>query len=186
MSTGIPPIAFLGVVERAALVRDVYPNLHKYNLIGLKQTVLSHIYPLSISPLHIALAVYAPQVDVPIKFRVRDEVGNDLGTINLTLQSLETPQPTIEDVTIKRYGQAVAYPLEGWIFVTIPTSRSLGMIPKPGLYSITYDLEGQEVIIGQLLFILIDPDPLSTSRIAAIRSNPSAAKAVRAEIKCNA
>jgi hypothetical protein len=186
MSSGAPPIAFLGAVERAALVRDGNTNLFKYNLIGLKHTVLSHLFPLSFSELHYALAIYAPEDGTQLKLRVKNEAGNEVGKIDIALQYLATPEPTIEDVAIKRGGQTIAIPLEGWAFMVIPPSRSTAMIPKPGLYTLTVDTEGQEVAVGQLLFALIDPEPLSASRIAAIRSNPSAVKAVRAEIRCDA
>jgi hypothetical protein len=186
MSSGVPPIALLGIVERAALVRDGNTNLFKYNLIGLKQTVLSYLFPLNFGLLNYAFALYAPQAGTQMKIHIKDETGIEIGFFNIALQSLATSQPTIEDVAIKRDGQAVAIPLEGWAVMIFPPIRETSMIPRPGLYTFTVDLEDREVAIGQILFHLIDPEPLSASRIAAIRSNPTAVKAVRAELRCNA
>ena len=41
-------IAFLGLCERAAYVLDGNTNLFKWDVIGLKQVVVSSIYPLQL------------------------------------------------------------------------------------------------------------------------------------------
>jgi hypothetical protein len=185
MSTELPPIALLGVVERAARIRDGNTNLFKYNLIGLKRTIVSHLFPLVFSSLHYAFALYAPKVGLELRLKIKDEAGHEVGKLGITVQSLATLQPTTEDMAIKREGMIVDIPLEGWTFVTIPPSKGVAMIPKPGIYTFSVDSEGEEFAIGQLNFVLIDPEPLSASRIAAIRSDPSAVKAVRAKILCS-
>jgi hypothetical protein len=51
---------------------------------------------------------------------------------------------------------------------------------NPGRHLITF---GDE-IIGELYFVVVEPEPLTVERIAAIKSDPKASKAVRITIGC--
>lgn len=93
----IPPVAFLGVAERCASVRDGNTNLFKQNILGLKQTILSHIFPLNLGSFHWVLALYTPQSGTEMKLRIKDESEVEVGVINFSLESLKTDEPTIED-----------------------------------------------------------------------------------------
>lgn len=58
------------------------------------------------------------------------------------------------------------------------------LIPRAGDYNILLRENNQETLIGQLIFELEEPPPLTDARKRAIRSDPNAAKAARAVISC--
>jgi len=57
MGTSESGFIFLGVYERAAYVREGKTNLFKWNVIGLKYIILSHIFPIRLGNLKIGLAI---------------------------------------------------------------------------------------------------------------------------------
>ena len=62
MGTSESGIIFLGLCERAAYVREGNTNIFKWNFIGLKNIVLSYIYPIKLGILSIGLAIDLDQV----------------------------------------------------------------------------------------------------------------------------
>lgn len=187
MQTNIPPIAFLGLTERAAFVYDSNTNLLKLNVLGLKQHFLSHLFPINFSSLDYLIAIHSSHLDAPIVLRIKNEEGAEVGSFTLQIEQRPAKAtPSIEDLAVKRHGQTIQAVMDGWIVVPIPRpSGGSILINRPGLYSLVFEIEGKEVTSGQILFALVDPEPLSLSRIAAIKSNPNATKYVRFEFKCN-
>jgi hypothetical protein len=45
MTEETPQVAFLGFAERAALVRDGQTDSLKWNVLGLKNVLLTHFFP---------------------------------------------------------------------------------------------------------------------------------------------
>ncbi len=73
-----------------------------------------------------------------------------------------------------------------WTLLVVPFKEVPVIVPTPGLYSVTLEKEGDVSQIGSLEFVYIPAPPLTEERISAIKANPSASKAVRLELKCNA
>jgi hypothetical protein len=76
---------------------------------------------------------------------------------------------------------AIAKP---WTFMVMKSDQLNLIIQRPGTCNILLRDEGRETLVGQLTFVLMDPEPLTESRKAAIRSNPLAGKAVRGVLEC--
>jgi hypothetical protein len=73
--SSIQNLAFLGVCERVHYVNQGHPVFHKHNIIGLKYTVVSHIYPINLEGFQLAFVVLQSKELPAIK--VRGLLAND-------------------------------------------------------------------------------------------------------------
>lgn len=164
-----PEVAFLGICERA----DYNKAEMKWNVIGLKQHLFSYIYPTTIKKVILGLSIKSITTAEEIKLRIRQEDGKEVFFIDMRL---DKGDPSDNSIDPKKFPLIAAAPL-GWstIFVTLEIQ-----IQNPGKHFITI---GDEVI-GELSFYIANPPPLTFERIAAIKSDPNASKAVRIELGC--
>jgi hypothetical protein len=72
-------IAFLGFCERSAHIRDDNTDLFKWNILGLKNIILSHIYPLRLSRIDIGLAINASTISNKIVLKIKDMEDTEIG-----------------------------------------------------------------------------------------------------------
>ncbi|MBU1206396.1 MAG: DUF4263 domain-containing protein [Proteobacteria bacterium] len=190
MAKSIPSIGFLGYVERYSLVQNTHPRLWKYNILGFKQIIFSYIYPLTLRGGGFAFSIYDMNPDESFALKWRDNDGVEAATMNfrfgelpfdldLSKQKSLTEAPIIKtDAIIPNVHKST------WAFLVLPVSGMELTIPKPGLYHLWLLEEGSETKVGSLNFGLINPEPLSEARIAAIRSDPRAAKGVHLVLSC--
>jgi hypothetical protein len=176
-----PNIVFLGLCERAAHVREGNTQLFKWNVIGLKNIILSHIFPLGFSGLSVGFALSTATACHDHKFRITDESGREIGQINL---STMVAAPSDEDAVLRNQGCMVSLPQHGWVTAFTPLNGTQMVIPAPGTYHLRHVTDCGEHIVGELLFAAIDAAPLTQERIAAIRTDPNATKAIRMELGC--
>lgn len=186
-----PLIAFLGFVERSAQVQDGDRRLWKYNVLGLKRHFLSIIYPFTLSDGGLAVAVYDPRPSDSFKLVWRSDSGSEIGTIDITLadKTIEVgPETTLTPETapvLRKGGPLVMIPPGGWTFAVLPTAGMNLTFNAPGSYHLYLRTDTGETPVGTLNLGLIRVEPLTEARVAAIRSDPSAIKAVRLHLRCN-
>jgi hypothetical protein len=82
-----PDIIFLGLCERAKYVREGKTNVFKWNVLGLKHVVLSHIFPIPFLGWSVGFAFSSYHADQKCLIQVVDESENEVGTINLISKS---------------------------------------------------------------------------------------------------
>src|ERR1700722_17689353 len=82
-----PGVLFLGVAERAAYVRDGESNIYKWNVLGLKNVVLTNIFPVPLNSLYMGIAVSAAALMAGgnLKLRIVHESGAEAGTLDVQL-----------------------------------------------------------------------------------------------------
>jgi hypothetical protein len=182
-----PPVAFLGVCDRAGKVVDDSTGLTMWNAIGIKSVVGAHIFPLPLSGWSFLFALYNPEDGEQFDLVVRDPAGNEVGSAHL---SLTGPQHgDRQAVALPERQEYAVRPTNGWM-VNAAAGESVGFLaPTPGLYTFylrTDDGERTEVPIGSLHLGLLEPEPLTPARIAAIKSDPESAKIVRVNVACSA
>jgi hypothetical protein len=177
-----PNIAFLGVCERATQLRLGQPALWKYSILGLKQTVLSHIFPIALREFQFAFAVYDPFAFEDARIRVLTPTNEEICHFDIRLEK-DDREPD-EYVPRAEIGMSAhsAYPV--WAPFVPDLSDIDALITRPDQYKIAMCRGGEEVSIGCLVFGYAPAPPLTEERIAAIRSNPLAAKRARALIRC--
>jgi hypothetical protein len=176
----VPPVAVIGVCERAARVPDGHPLLQKWNLLGLKSVVPSFVFPLTLRGSSLMFAV--AQQDEPASFDMvlRGPDGRQHGTITLNVRAVEPDEP--EEAAAR---DVVQVGPGSWMVDLLAGGATEWFIPGPGVYTIYVRSGGEEVPVGSIAFALATPPPLTPERIAAIKSDPRAAKAVRLELGCS-
>ena len=182
MCNELSHIAFLGFAERAAYVRDGPTDLYKWDVLGLKHVIVSALFPLRINGWYFGLALKAPVLGPDLYLRIKKQDGQEIGYINLA--TIKASKGT-SSIGMRSEGPSLLVPEHGWLTFFFPLTDTNIVIPEPGIYLITLKTDGSEETIGQVRFVLLNPSPLTPARIAAIRSDPSAAKAVRAHFQCN-
>ena len=70
-------IIFLGFCERAAYVRDGNTNVFKWNVLGLKNIIISNIFPLNLKGWYVGLAVSLNIKDKEHTVRITNDNGNE-------------------------------------------------------------------------------------------------------------
>jgi hypothetical protein len=175
----IPDIAFLGVCERATFDQNGPPHLWRYNILGLKNIVISQIFPLSLVGFQFLIAIYDPLNFAEGVISVRLEDGKEMINFTIKLESEENPQLAIES----QKTETVVFNAPTW--TTFLLSADKGMVESPGHYNVFLLKDNQEFLIGNIIFGLANVEPFTTDRIAAIQSDPNAAKSARFILKCS-
>jgi Domain of unknown function (DUF4263) len=180
-SSGVADVLFLGVAERAAFIREGDTNVYKWNVLGLKNIVLSPIFPVSLGGMHFAIAVSPGALDRggSLKFRMYNAAKAFAGSVDMSLLPIEG-KPA-DPMLMPDLG--LALPLIGTLLIFAPLDAPI-LIFEPGRYDIRRVLADSEPLVGQLEFVAVEVLPLSEERTAAIRSDPTASKAVRVELGC--
>jgi len=176
MSRKIPDVAFLGVCERATLVKGDDPHIWEHNLLGLKELVLCHVYPITLSGFHFAFAVYDPFSFDKCRVRILSPNGAELLFFDLQFEKTDS------SLGISVFAQT-QYPV--WSVVVASGPEKSPLIKEPGQYKVVLCRNNEEVSIGCLNFGYAQSTPLTEDRIAAIRSDPFASKWVRYSVRCN-
>jgi hypothetical protein len=175
-------IAFLGLAERAACVRDGNSDMLKWNVLGLKNFVFSALFPAPLTDAHLGLAFQRLDLTPEITINITSEDRN-VDIVSLTLQA-QKEQAEPEAVAFRSEGRLTMHQEQGWTVFFVPLPHGI-WIPSPGSYLVSAQLENRREVIGQLTFIAVNPPRLSPEQIAAIRSDPRAAKFVRMSLACN-
>ncbi len=180
ISMSEPSVVFLGVCERVVYVRDGNTNLFKWNILGLKNTILSYIFPIKFRDLGIGLAIDYDKVTDKIDLRIIDKEKKEVGFINIQIKKIQQESKGIKP----GYNLMVQLPKTNWGALFLPVRETDLIIHKPGTYHICLSQQDELNVIGQLNFVLVDPPSLTQERIAAIKSDPTATEVVKMDFEC--
>jgi hypothetical protein len=174
-------VTFLGLAERATYVRDGNTNLFKWNVLGLKTTIISYIYPLRIPGYAAGFAIDHRTIGKDIKLRLVNSVGLEIGTMNIQFS-----QPVLENEppALKKDGPVLLVQEHGTSVTFLPLGDTGWVVNEPGIYFLEQTDGLESARVGMLHFAVIDPRPLTEERVKAIRSDPGAIKAIRMEFGC--
>lgn len=175
-------IAFLGFAERTAYVRDGNTNLFKWNILGLKQIIASPLFPMTLSGFHLGIALKNLPKDTELSLRIWQENVKEIGFLDIKLVEESTGASSFG---LQPEGPSLLFPVDSWVTFFFPLGDTKIKVLEPGLYYIKHRTHDAEHIIGQVLFVLLNPPPLTPERIAAIRSDPHALKAIWIHFICN-
>src|SRR5574337_363662 len=175
------PVTFLGLCERAAYVRDGNTNLFKWNVIGLKNILVSPVYPLRLNGLYFGFALIGDVLKEPARVSIRTATGREVGFISLEIHSTTLQQPDSLDPSESPW--VLILPM-GSIPAFLPLGNTTIVIPEPGGYSLILQYDGVDTPIGHLQFAVINPPEFTSEQKVAILADPHAAKAVRVQFGC--
>jgi hypothetical protein len=164
-------IAFLGLAARANVLGGSIP---KYNLLGLSPFVTSHIYPLPLANFQMVLAAHDAANLGQAQIKVLSEEGKTILSATIDIKQIPLSEAA---------GKGVPLIPNQWTMLLIPFNLQV-LVPKPGSYRVVL-AEEKELQIGSLTFVHVPAAPFTEERIAAIRADPLASKAVRMEFRCN-
>ena len=179
-----PRIALLGICDRARYEQGDPPVLSYIDVLGLRKVVLPYIYPFDASGQCLALAVYGLELADPGAVALRSRDGNQVFRVDIST----SPKIDIADSEGKKGDNSEAGILlvlsdaPSWTMLLAPLKGVVLNEPQT-LEAFLLDGEG-EIPIGVLAFGLARASPLSPDRIAAIKSDPRAIKAVRLNLGC--
>lgn len=176
-----PGIIFLGLCERASYVREGSTDILKWNILGLKHILLSYLYPFDMKGVTFGIAIDPNTFQNGTLLNITDQDGSQIGTIKFDFLSV---QPTIEEKAFKNNGAMLFRPEAGWLTLFFPLPTSDIIINNPGIFHLNVLSNDQNIVIGQFHLGLITPPPITQERIAAIKSDPGAAKSVLLKLGC--
>lgn len=181
-----PDVAFLGLCERAQAVREGDPITKKLNIKGLKNTILSYVFPMNISGFHVLIGVYDPIDFSPCTIRLLDADGEEIFNTELSLLT-QGPSNLIDEASphVQEQGVDIAQPRDhkGWVPVLYSLDDIHPIIPEPGLYRVVIERDDETLDVGHLSFAPVEAPPLTEDRIQAIKSQPGH-KEVRVKFQC--
>lgn len=181
-----PPVAFLGVCDRANFREYGQDNLH--DLIGLRKIVATNFYPLPLRSCVFVFAIYTQSSSSEILVRLMDPDGKEVTHIRVTMGMIKEKEES-EGVELQPAGTAVLRTLEfpgkpQWLLIQCGLAEPGPMILKSGVYDVILEIAGERKTIGWLAFTLNKFPPLTPDRIAALRTNPMAPKNANFELGC--
>jgi len=174
-------VIFLGYCERAVLLPEA--NCFKWNLLGLKQVVFSQIYPM---PLRgdgfLGFAFLGSPEFSNCRFQMTSEAGEEVGWLNLEAQSAPAVEKS-QELATNNIPKFLMLP-NVWTPLFLSLRSFDFVIKEPGIYKINLRTPSGLRTIGRIHFGLATPSPLTPDRIAAIRSDPNSAKAIKMVLGC--
>lgn len=179
-----PNIAFLGICEKAMQVREGSPFFWKYNIIGLRQAMVLHVFPHVMQASHLAFAIYDAFNFEKARLSIIDPSGREIyhQDVELYLRDEVLIKDYIPRADVGVMVQSQEVP--GWSFLLFPRDTLIS-IDAPGKYELVMSRGLEKIPLGTLLFFHAPAPPLTEERIAAIRSNPHSTKQVMMIYQCN-
>lgn len=177
-------IVFLGVCDRRRSTLSGV-GFSRLNVINLRSTVTSHMFPLPTRSLFLVFAVQFLQSEEASHEAIRIICSNDDEmlfdfTMHLKTVALEAPEPP----DIKIYSQRHQTRDYTWTIIADSFPEEISAIPKPGQYNVYCVYEDKKIPIGTLDFYYVPANPLTEERRAAIKSDPSALKFCQLVLAC--
>jgi len=141
-------LAFLGLSERSAYVRDGNTNLFKWNILGLKQHILTHIFPVTLDGWFLTLALKATAIEDSPVIKIYDKDNIEIGKIELK-QGEVVEQRSFSSKEEGGDGVFVLIPDEGWVLLSVPLMGSSINIYHPGEYTLKVVHSEERISIGK-------------------------------------
>jgi hypothetical protein len=171
-----PNIAFLGMCEQVSEIEIGHPLLWKRNIIGLKKSIVSSIYPINLKGIKLIFAVYSPSCEKKYKICFLSKNKKEILTANFSLRAVEGFNKASEkEIKIKK--------LPGWHLFVMKVNID-AIVCQPSECEVILRENEDDIYLDNVYFLYKQEEQLSEERLAAIRSNPLALKFVRFLLSC--
>ena len=183
-SSWAPRVAVLGICDRARYEQGNQPVLSHIDILGLRKVVLAYIYPFDASSLYLALALYGIELSNPGTVVLRNRSGNEIFRVDI--RTISTNEIYSENTTENKApgtGILIAVgDVPSWTMFLVPLKDVI--LNEPQTIEAFLLVDGDDISLGVLSFGLAGAPPLTPDRIAAIKSDPRAIKALRLHLGC--
>jgi hypothetical protein len=176
-----PRIALLGVCDRDRREQGNQPVLSHIDILGLRKVVLPYIYPFDASNLYLALAIYGIELSNPGSVVLRNREGNEVFRVNMITTELSSENSKDNKSSDKGILVAVGNIPSRTVFLVQLKDVVLNEPQTVEAFPLS---DGDNISLGVLSFGLAGALPLTPDRIAAIKSDPRAIKALRLQLGC--
>lgn len=179
-----PGIAFLGMSENVSKTINGTPPLTSLSILDLRTAVFSKVYPLNINHFTCIFAIRNIVEFEKIDFRCRTlKENSEVFFANLSVKSA-TPPSREPQLSNFQFDDTTIHVDSTWTVVPFRVPEK-AIVFKPDTLSFYAIIDDVEYNIGKVIFHFAQPHPLTTERIDAIKSDPTAAKFVKYNIMCN-
>ncbi len=183
----IPSIVFLGVCEKAELIKQGHFINSHHNIIGLNNNLFSYIFPFNLKGQKLIFSFYNPQNLKNAKIKLFDSDNKNIMAIDVGLDKLDN----IENINSKKERM----PQEGYTMMQIEDNFPTGHLMiydigidiirmNPEKIKIVLEQDKVEIPIGILNIHYSKAPPFNAELIAAIKSDPVALKTIVLELGC--
>src|SRR3712207_6375242 len=133
----VPPVAFLGIAERSVAATEGNTQLRKQHLLGLKQVLLSHIFPLSLRGSFWVFGFYDIAAGEEYAITIRKPSGEMIITFSVKLQAIEHDggHLPVEQMVLGSSKPVLTH-VGGWSVIPFRFDNDKHSIPTPGLYNV--------------------------------------------------
>jgi len=178
-----PPVAFVGICERAKQIDRGHPIAAQHNLIGLGKAIIAHMFPLSLQHFYYVLAIFDLKKLIPLSVRLLSNKGEEVLKLNLARAPVDKPN---NGATSSKPILLTLHNKPSWVTIVVDTLEGAPpVIKEPGVYSFVMTKDGVDTHLDDILIDYVPCPPLTNERIAAIRSNPNSSKKILFTIECN-
>jgi hypothetical protein len=150
---------------------------------GLKNVLLANFFPIVLSSWKLGLAIRRPDPAKNLRIKFQAESGEEIGWIQLTSAAATPAAPLTGTNSIFLWVDPRTWSV---VFLDFPPNATL-VVQKPGRYFVVLQRDdNNDEVIGEFLYLLVEPPQFTAERVAAIKSDPHAVKAVRVVFGCKA
>ncbi len=175
-----PRLALIGLCDRSVEVREGDQAFWHRHLLGLSNTRVSFVYPINLRGHKFVFAVYEPQVCEDFVLVLRP--GSSQKPFDLKFSVSGATMVAVNDPSIVRK-LSPGDRIPGWVFAVETVGIDLPVY-EPCICPVFQSQESGEYYLGQIEFMHVALPPFTPDQIAAIKSDPLAAKAAGITISC--
>jgi hypothetical protein len=180
----VPRVALLGIADRARYEQGEQPVLSHIDILGLRKVVLAYIYPFDASSLYLAMAVYGIEQSNPGAVVLRSRKGNQIFRADIkTIGKVDISNDnTVDNEALDTEIVVAIGDVPSWTTLLVPLKDVV--LNEPQTLEASLSVDGEDISLGVLSFGLAGAPPLTPDRIAAIKSDPRAIKALQLHLGC--
>ena len=177
-------VAFLGIADQAGYVRDQsVPGLMGWNILGLRSYFLTPFVPAMLRGVKLAFSARGVG-SVPVRVRILSPAGLEIGSLQIAAEAMPISSDAMREVSLTSDMPVLELAPQGWQFFVVPFNVDV-LANEAGVYQVVLETPNGEKPVGAFVILAAESTSLTEERIAAIRSDPHAAKAVRMHLSCN-
>lgn len=177
-----PFVSFLGITNKISKHRNDNTKIDSYSLLGLSNTIISQIYPLSLGNFSILISLHVESIKSPFKISGFSQKQGEIINIKFdSFQKMNLQNSKIPEFALNQEN-FYTYNYNPWILIPIKISQEV-ILNEPDLLSIKVITDDfSEFFIGSINFLFQQTPPLTQDRVAALKSNPNSIKELKMEL----